>query len=300
MRAADRWRERLDAWAIPEDILAAAPEPPWGFSSELFGRRGAGVATSATVTPTTTRGLEALPEQGTVLDVGVGGGAMSLPLAPRAGSIVGVDSQRDMLDTFRANAAAIGVEARTILGAWPDIANEVEMLDLVVAGHVVYNVSELARFVQALDAHARRRVVLELTGRHPLAWMSDLWMHFHGLDRPTGPTADDALAVVADLGIHAQREDRSVTAGESGAWFAHREDAIHLVRKRLCLPAERDNEIAQLLGTARLREIEGSWDVGPESRTVVTLWWDTTGENRDGDRQPQPDTSPNRTDVDQE
>lgn len=278
MRASDRWREQLAAWAIPEDIIAAAPEPPWGFSSELFGRRGAGVATSATVTPTTARGLEALPEGGTALDVGVGGGAMSLPLAPRVGSIVGVDPQEDMLGAFRTNALAIGVEARTVLGSWPEVANQVELVDVVVGGHVIYNVSELEPFVHALDAHARCRVVLELTEHHPLMWMRDLWMHFHDLDRPTGPTVDDALAVITDIGIHAQREDRLVSAADSGAWFAHREDAIHLVRKRLCLPAERDEEIADLLGSTRLREIDGSWDVGPESRTVVTLWWDTTAE----------------------
>ena len=275
MTAADRWREQLAAWAIPESILDSAPEPPWGFSSDLFGRRGAGVATWAVPTPTTTRGLDALPDKGTVLDVGVGGGAMSLPLAPRAGSIIGVDAQEDMLDVFRTNAATIGVDVRTALGAWPDVASDVEVADVVVAGHVVYNVAELGPFVQALDRHARCRVVLELTEGHPLLWMSDLWMHFHGLGRPTGPTAGDALAVLADVGIRAKREGRSVSAVDSGAWFAHREDAIHSVRRRLCLPADRDPDIAEALG-GRLREIDGLWDVGPEERTVVTLWWDPT------------------------
>ena len=272
--ANDRWREQLAAWAIPDAILDAAPESPWGFSSELFGRRGAGVATCAGVTPSTARSLEALPEGGTVLDVGVGGGAMSLPLAPRVGGIVGVDPQEDMLDAFRANAAAVGVDVRTALGEWPDVANEVEVADVVVVGHVVYNVAELAPFVHALDAHARCRVVLELTERHPLVWMADLWMHFHALERPTGPTAEDALAVLADAGMHAQHEGRLVSAADGGAWLARREDAIHLVRKRLCLPAERDEEIAELMGTSRLREIDGSWDVGPSERTVVTIWWD--------------------------
>lgn len=276
MNAAERWREQLAAWAIPESILAAAPEPPWGFSSELFGRRGAGVATREPVTPTTARVLEVLPDEGTVLDVGVGGGAISLPLTPRAGSIVGVDPQEDMLGVFRTNAASVGVDAHTVLGAWPDVANEVEAADIVVVGHVVYNVSELGPFVRALDTHARLRVVVELTGRHPLAWMSDLWMRFHALERPAGPTAEDVLAVLAEIGIRAQHDDRSVTAEDGGAWYAGREEAIHLVRKRLCLPANRDEEISEALGS-RLREVDGLWDVGPKERTVVTLWWDPAG-----------------------
>ena len=34
--ALERWREQLDGWAIPAEILAAAPESPWGFPVGLF------------------------------------------------------------------------------------------------------------------------------------------------------------------------------------------------------------------------------------------------------------------------
>ena len=113
--AADRWRERLAEWAIPDEIVANAPESPWGFATECFRRRGE-AAPAPEPTPTTRRALEALPAGGTVLDVGVGGGATSLPLAGRAGSIVGVDQQPDMLEGFLANAATAGVEARAVTG----------------------------------------------------------------------------------------------------------------------------------------------------------------------------------------
>lgn len=273
MTAADRWREWLAAWAIPDAIVAAAPEPPWGFSAELFKRRAEGAITAAP-TPSTARALEALPEGGTVLDVGVGGGAMSLPLAGRAGTIVGLDGQADMLEVFRASAQATGVEARTVLGTWPEAADRVETADVVVAGHVAYNVPDLGRFAEALGSRARHRVVFELTERHPLAWMDALWQHFHGLARPDGPTVEDARAVLAEAGIDAEREDRIVDGlHEAGGGFARREDAIHLVRKRLCLGDERDDEIADQLGS-RLRQVGDLWDVGPAERTIVTLWWD--------------------------
>lgn len=272
MTAAARWREQLAGWAIPDEIVAAAPEPPWGFPTELFRRRAEGAIASAP-TPTTRRALEALPDEGSVLDIGVGGGAMSLPLAGRAGTIVGLDGQDDMLETFRASAKKTGVKTRTVLGTWPEAAERADISDVALAGHVVYNVPDLGPFTLAIGAHARRRALLELTERHPLAWMSDLWFHFHGLSRPEGPTAGDANAVLAEVGILAEREDRNVTPAESGGGFARREDAIHLVRKRLCLPAERDEEIAERLGD-RLRMIGDLWDVGSKKRTIVTLWWD--------------------------
>ena len=51
------------------------------------------------------------------------------------------------------------------------------------------------------------------------------------------------------------------------------EDAIALVRKRLCLAADRDDEIAEALGS-RLGEHVGLWTAGPHEQAVVTLWWD--------------------------
>ena len=274
MTTADRWREQLAAWAVPQDILAAAPESPYGFATECFRRRGE-AAPDPERTPTTRRALEALPERGTVLDIGVGGGGTSLPLAAHAGLIVGVDAQPDMLEGFLKNAATAGVAARAVQGAWPDAAAEVEVADVVVAGHVFYNTGELAPFAKALHDHARRRVVVELTAKHPLDWMRDLWFRFHRIERPLGPTADDAAAVLGDLGFELGREDQAVAGRHGSGGFARREDAIHSVRKRLCLPSERDPEIAEALGD-RLRQVSDVWDVGPEDRTIVTIWWERT------------------------
>src|ERR671927_27146 len=109
--AAQRWREELAAWAVPDHILAGAPEPPWGFPVELF----------------------------------------------------------------------------QVRGNWPDVAEQTDDADVVVCHHVFYNVPDLVPFAQALTRHARRRVVVELTDQHPLVATRDLWLHFHGIDRPSGP-----------------------------------------------------------------------------------------------------------------
>jgi SAM-dependent methyltransferase len=206
-----------------------------------------------------------------VLDVGVGGGATSLPLAERAATIVGVDGSADMLEMFRTTAETVGITARTIQGAWPEVADRAEPADVVVCGHVLYNVQDVASFLGALTAHAGHRVVVELTERHPWTWMNDLWRHFHALERPNVPTAEDAESVIRELGTPASREDR-VDAEPSGG-FEHRADAVALVRRRLCLPPERDPELEQALGD-RLAEAHGLWSSGPLEQRIVTLWWD--------------------------
>ena len=270
MEAVERWREQLEAWRIPDEILAAAPEPPYGFPAEQFRRRAEAVR-SQEPSPSARRALEALPEGGTVLDVGCGAGATSVPLAGRASRIVGVDASPAMLERFVEVLRSTGVEAVAVEGAWPEVARRVEPADVVVCGHVLYNVPDLAPFVRALTDHAGRRVVCEITDRHPWAWMADLWLRFHGLPRPEGPTADDAEAALRELGLDVHREDHVLPP--VAARFERREDAVALVRRRLCLGPDRDPEVARALG-GRLRERDGLWSAGPDQQVVVTLWWD--------------------------
>jgi len=273
------WADALASWAIPPTILEAAPESPFGFPSELFARRGDRAVAGdgrAVPTPTTSRALEALAEPGTVLDVGVGGGATSLPLAARSTGLIAVDGQIDMLDAVADRAAYLGLPATTVLGHWPDVASETPTADVAVCGHVVYNVPELGAFLTALSVHARRRVVIELTERHPLSWMNDLWVRFHGLERPERPCADDVQTLCETLGFDAHRDERVDSADTAGSGFERREDAVALVRRRLCLTPERDDEIADALGP-RLHEHGELWGAGPPEQRVITLWWNTTG-----------------------
>lgn len=256
--ADERWAAALQAWAIPEAILDAAPESPWGFDVGLFAR----IADHATALDgmSRRRALEALPRGGSVLDVGCGAGAGSVPLVPPAARLVGIDETPGMLAEFARRAEEAGAEHAEITGRWPDVADAAPVADLVVCHNVFYNVADLVPFVRALTGHARRRVVAELTAAHPLTWMNPYWRALHGLDRPEGPTAADAAAVVREAGF-----DVRVELWDKPATWEHRgEELVAFVRKRLCLPAERDDDIRAL--AARHQP--------PQMRRVATLWWE--------------------------
>src|SRR3954471_15979818 len=107
--AADRWREELAGWEIPPEILAQAPESPWGFPPELFA-----APPDPVDTPSRDRALDALPDGGTVIDVGCGGGAGGLALVPPATLVVGIDESERMLTSFARSAAEHHVDHRVV------------------------------------------------------------------------------------------------------------------------------------------------------------------------------------------
>ena len=250
-----KWRRAMKALAIPPHILEAAPESPYGFPAAIWGR-----TTEPVDSPSRERALEALPEAGSILDVGAGGGAASLALVPHVAHVTAVDESEALLEAFTANAEAASVGHSAMIGRWPDVAPQAPTADVVVCHHVFYNALDLVAFAGALTDHARRRVVVELTATHPLDGLSDLWRHFHGIDRPPGPDANDAIAVLNETGIELQSEPSE----RPSMWAdAPRSAVVGFVRRRLCLRPEHDHEIDALIGDAPERT----------HRQMVTLWW---------------------------
>lgn len=259
-RAAERWRAGLQALAVPQAILDAAPTSPWGFPVEVFAERADRAVTENADSPSRRLAREALPEGGSVLDVGCGAGAGSLPLIPPAGLVLGVDESEEMLPGFAERVAARGAVHAEVAGRWPDIASRVPAADVVVCHHVLFNVPDLAPFAEALSHHAHRRVVVESTVEHPLEWLRPYWRRLHGWDRPPAPRVEDAVAVLEELGYTVGREtwERESIASRKGG------DLLDFVRQRLCLPPDRDAELAAALEATP----------PPATGLVATLWWE--------------------------
>lgn len=257
--AAERWRRALDAWAVPPEILAEAPESPWIHPPVLFQ-----VPTEILPSPSHRRAREALTPGATVLDVGCGGGVAAFALTPPAEHVIGVDQQPAMLAMFAANAEQRGVTCETVEGLWPAVASSTPRATVVTAHHVVYNVGDIAPFLVALDEHATARVVIEMPDQHPLASMSEAWRHFWGLERPEGPTPKDLLEVLDELGLDAQREQWTGPPRSE----QDLDQAARFMRIRLCLPESRESEVREFLVTHPV----------PPVRQLSTLWWDVAAD----------------------
>ena len=253
--AADQWKKDLASWAIPQEILDQAVEKPWIHPPALFE-----IPEVIGDSLSHRRAREAMPVGGTVLDIGCGGGVATFAITPPAAHVIGVDEQEEMLNLYRGNALKFGVTAETILGQWPAVANQTPVADVVTVHHVVFNVGEIAAFLMELNSHARKRVVIEAPVVHPMSNMSDGWKHFWNIVRPTVPHAADLINVLEELGIQA-----NIEYFESEILLDKKvEGANGFIRRRLCLPEERQGEIDAFLEA----------NPRPDRRALAVIWWD--------------------------
>jgi SAM-dependent methyltransferase len=271
----ERWRAALAQWEIPPQILANATASPWQLPAKQLASRSrrqlhepSGLSYEVAA--------EALQPGGDVLDVGAGAGAASLALRSVAASITAVDSDDSMLATFADLATAAAVRFQCVAGTWPEVAARVAPADIVVCHHVLYNVADLAPFVLALTEHARIRVVIEITSRHPATLFNPLWEMVHGLQRPTGPTATDAIEVIATTGLTPQWRQWQRPVTPTDIDYA---ELVSSACQRLCVGPDRRGDVdraLRALGVGPDRPY-----LGDDTRQLVTIWWDVRARTAD-------------------
>ncbi len=253
--AAEKWRSDLALWAIPKDILDQAPEKPWIHPPALFQ-----IPDVIKDSLSHQRAREAMPTGGSVLDIGCGGGIGAFGITPSAAHVIGVDEQEEMLELFSENAKRYGVSVETVLGQWPAVSDQTPLADVVTVHHVAFNVGEIVPFLKALDSHARKRVVLEVPVIHPMSNMNEGWKHFWNVIRPTVPVASDLVEVLDEIGI-----DATIEYFEGEILLDKRVDGAEgFIRRRLCLPENRQGDVDAFLASHPL----------PERRKLAVIWWD--------------------------
>jgi SAM-dependent methyltransferase len=254
--AIQKWANDLSLWAVPKEILDQAEVAPWIHPPALFQ-----IPEKIANSPSHDIAREVVPAGGTVLDIGCGGGLAAFAISPPAHTVIGVDHQSEMLEMFRANANERGLKVETVEGFWPDVADQTPIADVVTIHHVLYNVSDIKPFIEAANSHARKRVVVEIPLVHPMSNTSSGWKFFWNIDRPTSPTADDVIKVLAEMNInaHIQKFVMEVRSERDPL------KAADFLRTRLCLPSSRLGEVEEFLLSHPLAS----------TRELAVIWWDT-------------------------
>jgi SAM-dependent methyltransferase len=136
-----------------------------------------------------------------VLDVGGGAGRVGLPVALHCREVTNVEPSEAMRREFEASALEAGIRnARAVAGGWPEAAAGLAA-DVVMVANVTYFVRDIVPFVRALDAAARRRVIISVWSVPPPNHGAPLFELIHEEPLAPAPSYRELLPVLWDLGI---------------------------------------------------------------------------------------------------
>ncbi len=133
------------------------------------------------------------------LDIGAGGGRLTLPIALAAREVIALDPSDGMLAVLREGMAEHGIDnIRIVQGRWPT-ANP-PRADVVLISHVGYDIEEIGPFLDGMEVAARRQCVAVLFWRRP-TWAADaLWPEVHGEPRAPLPALPEFITVQSSRG----------------------------------------------------------------------------------------------------
>ena len=266
--AAQHWRRELNAWVIPQSLLDAAPQSPYGWPASLWRRRTAAALASGRPTPTLDLIARLAGPGGSILDIGAGTGRASLPLTRAGHPLTAVEPSDTMLAGL--TDASVGLPVTVVEGRWPESKDLVGVHRVAMCAHVVFDVAELGPFLTAMNERAGAAVVIEMTAHHPWVHLGPYYRALHGLERPVGPGWDDLVGVVHEV----LRVDPTVEHWQrpTDLWFESVDEIVELYAQRLLIGPDRWPELRALLEPGLIGG-PGGYQLGTESRDLVTVWW---------------------------
>lgn len=186
-----------------------------------------------------------------VADIGGGAGRIGLPVALHCRELLNVEPSAAMRREFEASALEAGIQnARSIERGWPAAAADLEA-DVLMLANVTYMVRDIVPFVEALDAAARRRVMISVWSIAPPNHGAVVFELLHGEPQQRVPSYRELLPVIWDLGIYPNVQVLP--------------DPFRRGRER---PATREQSI-------RLALRRGSAEDTPENRAIVEAHFDS-------------------------
>lgn len=170
----------------------------------------------------------------TWLDIGAGGGRISIPLAERVGEVIAVDGSAAMVARLRGEAARRGITNVRALPAapWPLRSVPLEV-DVAFSSHVLYEVMRPVQFLEAMERSARRLCAVlladEAGGRPPEA----AWLAVHGERYARLPALGELLELLGARGIEPTVREIEIRGGPLSGLATDR--LLAVMRSRLLL-----------------------------------------------------------------
>jgi len=209
----------------------------------------------------------------TWLDIGAGGGRLTLPLALLAKEVIAVEPSDGMVDVLEQGMEEHGIaNVRILRERWP--AELLPEADVALIANVGNDVEDIHPFVDAMEASAQRLCVIVNWYRSPRAVADSLWQEIYDEPRETLPALPDFLGLLLARGaiFEVRHSERPAIS------FGSADEAQAFLRRQLWLQegSERDQLLGRLLAE-RLTERDGRVAVSWEPVTIGIVTWKPAG-----------------------
>jgi len=203
-----------------------------------------------------------------ILDIGVGNGRWTIPIARVAKNVTAVEPSDSMVNMLRENIASAELNNIQILQAtWEEAV--VVPHDIVVSSHAIYSIPDFSTCILKMEKSARERCYLALRLPPYNGIIGELSLQIYG-HRHDSPNAIIAYNALYSMGIYANLlvEDDIYHWVDSSFEEAFARAKRHL---RLESTSSHDKLICNALAR-RLTYVNNSY-VWPDGMRSALLWW---------------------------
>jgi len=218
--------------------------------------------------------LSRLRPEDTVLDVGAGTGRHTTALARQAARVTALDPSPAMLEYLREDVVSQGLDNVDVIeGSWPDVADDVPQVDVIISSHVLYPIEDIEGFLRAFDLQTRRYCFLHLMTGQPWFDQLELWEAVHREARRPQPTYIDAVNVLHQLSCMANVAISWVDMPRS---FDDLDDAFERFAETVAVgeDAARAERLRAALRERLTKAADGRVAFPNRRYPVATVWWE--------------------------
>lgn len=207
-----------------------------------------------------------------VLDIGSGNGAITIPLAKKARSVTAIDISTKMLNLLREKAVKENISnIKCIKSKIEDLkVDEIGEHDVVVASRSFNGIADIQLELEKVNQIARKYVYITLWGINNREFESKI-ARLLGRQSYQHPDYTIVMNILNDMGIHAHAEPlKSNTLN----FYSNLDDALERIQWRIGeLNEEEKIQVKDYLNKTLTKNRDGTFSYSRTNSKWVLIWW---------------------------
>lgn len=207
-----------------------------------------------------------------VLDIGSGNGAITIPLAKKARSVTAIDISTKMLNLLREKAVKENISnIKCIKSKIEDLkVDEIGEHDVVVASRSFNGITDIQLELEKVNQIARKYVYITLWGINNREFESKI-ARLLGRQSYQHPDYTIVMNILKDMGIHAHAEPlKSNTLN----FYSNLDDALERIQWRIGeLNEEEKIQVKDYLNKTLTKNRDGTFSYSRTNSKWVLIWW---------------------------